>query len=341
MKATVSLNRILLLMCLAWQAAPAVANVDGFQKWRLPDKVPAPANNQTTPARVDLGKTLFFDKRLSGQKNISCATCHDPRKGWADGLPTAVGKDGKVLGRASPPITNAAFNSIQMWDGRKASLEDQASGPMDSKDEMDRDIEALAIELAKIAEYRAGFEAAYPGEGINKSTITRAIASFERTVVCRNTAFDRWLAGEASAMSKDQVAGFKVFLDPEKGNCATCHSEPNFTDDGFHNIGLKSFGDDNPDMGRFKQRPVKLMRGAFKTPSLRNVARTAPYFHDGSAKTLVEVIKHYERGGDNKSNLSPDMKELKLSGSERSNLVEFLNALNCNMQQVSLPDIPK
>jgi cytochrome c peroxidase len=312
----------------------------GYREWLLPEKVNVPANNRLTPQRIHLGKQLFFDKRLSGTGQMSCATCHAPEKGWSDGLPTAKGKNNKVLDRASPPITNTAYNQILMWDGRKSSLEDQASGPMESKDEMDMDMKALSADLASIAGYRQAFAAAYPGEGISKSTITRALAAFERTVVCTNSPFDRWVAGDSNAMTREQKAGFEVFRREDKGNCAACHSAPNFTDDGFHNIGLKSFGRANPDLGRYKQRPVRLMKGAFKTPSLRNVAKTAPYFHDGSAQTLMEVVKHYVRGGDVKTNLSPEMKKLDLSDREQHNLVQFLNALSCNNPVVAMPKLP-
>ena len=219
---------------------------------------------------------------------MSCATCHNPALGWSDGLPTAKGVKSKVLGRASPTIFNTAYNSIQMWDGRKKSLEDQAMGPMEATG--------------------------------------------------KNSNFDRWVKGDKKAMTAKQVRGFKVFAG--KANCIACHSAPNFTDNGFHNIGLKSWGDKNPDMGRYAQRPLGLMKGAFKTPTLREIKRTAPYFHDGSAKTLKAAVKHYAKGGEVKTNLSPSMEQIKLSNKEIDEVVAFMKALSSPYIKVSLPELP-
>jgi cytochrome c peroxidase len=312
-----------------------------LQHWLLPEKVPHPADNAPTPDRVELGKKLFFDPRISGDGNMSCATCHNPALGWSDGLPTAKGWKSKVLGRASPTITNTGYNSIQMWDGRKASLEDQATGPMLSTDEMNTDIaEALKLLSAKPG-YAHAFEKAYPGEGITANTLAKAIASFERTVVSRTSPFDRWVRGDKEAMTEEQIAGFKLFVDPDKGNCAVCHSAPNFTDEGFHNVGLESQRGEGADPGRHAIRPVAILKGAFKTPTLRNVTDTAPYFHDGSAATLEDVIEHYVVGGVVKDNLSPNMKPLNLNGDEKMQLVAFLKALSSPLEAVTLPVLPQ
>lgn len=308
--------------------------------WALPATPPHPADNAPTPARVELGKKLFFDPRLSGDGNMSCGTCHNPLFGWSDGLPTAKGVKSQVLARATPTVINTAYNSIQMWDGRKASLEDQAMGPMMTNVEMNMDLERLFTWLSSNAEYRTAFAQAYPGQPVDADTLARAIASFERTVVSNDTPFDRWVKGDAQAMTSAQVRGFAVFVDENKGNCAVCHAGANFTDNGFHNIGLKSFSDAEPDLGRFGQKPIRLMRGAFKTPTLRELARTAPYFHDGSALTLDEVIRHYESGGEARENLSPNMKRLNLSAAERADLLAFLQALNSAPTQLVLPTLP-
>lgn len=309
-----------------------------LQEWLLPDVPPQPKDNPITKAKTSLGKKLFFDPRLSGDGNMSCATCHNPVFGWSDGLPTAKGVKSKVLGRASPTVINSGFNSIQMWDGRKKSLEDQAMGPMKANVEMNMDTKKLFIWLNKNAGYKKEFTKAFPGEKIDAETVKKAIASYERTVVSNNSPFDDWVKGIKSAMTSQQVDGFKLFVG--KAKCAECHSAPNFTDSGFHNIGLKSWGDPNPDMGRYAQRPLKLMKGAFKTPTLRDIARTAPYFHDGSAVTLIEVIEHYSQGGVNKSNLSPAMEKLNLSNSEKMALEAFLNALTSPYMAVTLPELP-
>ena len=311
-----------------------------LQEWLLPDEPPYPKDNEPNEARIKLGKTLFFDPRLSGDGNMSCATCHSPLFGWSDGLPTARGSKSQILDRASPVVTNTAFNALQMWDGRKKSLEDQAMGPMEAAAEMNMDIPKLFKWLNGNSEYVGMFKKAYPGEPIDDKTLAKAIASFERTIVSNNSRFDQWVKGDKKALSKDEIKGFKVFVDPEKGNCAVCHGGGNFTDDGFHNIGLASFGKENPDLGRYAQRPLGLMKGAFKTPTLRDVELSAPYFHDGSANTLMEVIDHYVKGGVVKTNLSPNMKALKLSKKEKRNLEKFLLTLTTPVKPFELPILP-
>ena len=310
-----------------------------LQDWLMP-AVPTPPDNAVNPARVELGKKLFFDPRLSGDSNMSCATCHNPLFGWSDGLPTAKGFKSKVLGRASPTVVNAAYNTLQMWDGRKKSLEDQAMGPMMSNDEMNMNIPQLIKSLQNNPVYKADFAAAYPGEPVNEITVAKALSSFERTVISNNSPFDRWVKGEAKALTAQQVNGFKIFVNPDKGNCAVCHSAPNFSDSGFHNIGLASFGHENPDVGRYAEKPLAVMKGAFKTPTLREISRTAPYFHDGSATTLEQVTEHYVRGGEVTTNLAPNMKKLNLNAQEQADLVAFLHALNTQPQPFVLPELP-
>lgn len=309
-----------------------------LQEWLLPAKPNYPADNASTPARVALGKKLFFDPRLSGDGNMSCATCHNPLFGWSDSLPTAKGVKSKVLGRATPTIINTAYNSIQMWDGRKKSLEDQAMGPMEATVEMNMDTAKLFKWLNASEGYSKLFSEAYPGKEIGADSVSKAIASYERTIVSNSSPFDKWVKGNKNAMSKQQVRGFKLFTG--KAQCDTCHSAPNFTDDGFHNLGLASWGQKNPDMGRYAQVPLKLMKGAFKTPTLRDVALTAPYFHDGSAATLTDVVEHYSKGGIVKTNLSPNMQELKLSEQEKADIVAFMQALTSPTKTVTLPELP-
>jgi len=333
-------------LCISTTVLPAYA--DGYvltptkedQKWLLPEKLPAPADNAITPARVELGKTLFFDPRLSSDHNLSCAGCHNPMFGWSDGLPTAKGKNSKVLGRATPTIVNSAYTTLQMWDGRKSSLEDQATGPLDSPDEMAADFNTLFKWLNEDPSYKAMFAKAYPGEAIDRKTLSKAIASFERTVVSNDSPFDRWLKGDKHAMTKQQVIGFRLFSDPAKTNCIACHQAPNFTDGGFHNLGLASYADGKGDAGRFAIKPLPSMKGAFKTPTLRDVALTAPYFHDGSAKTLEEVVEHYNKGGVSKVDMSPMMKPLNLTHEEVESIAAFMRALTSPHKPVALPVLP-
>ncbi len=315
------------------------AGHSSLQKWILPDVPPQPANNPLTAEKISLGKKLFFDPRLSGDGNMSCATCHNPVFGWSDALPTAKGVKSKVLGRASPTIINSGFNEIQMWDGRKKSLEDQAMGPMEATVEMNMDTKKLFTWLNNNKGYKKEFENAFPGEKIDANTVKKAIASYERTVISNNSPFDKWVKGDKSAMTSQQVKGFKLFVG--KAKCVACHSEPNFTDSGFHNLGLKSWGNKNPDMGRYAQRPLRLMKGAFKTPTLRDIDRTAPYFHDGSAATLADVVEHYSKGGIVKTNLSPSMEKLDLSKKEQQAVVAFLHALSSPYVAVTLPELPR
>ncbi len=307
--------------------------------WLLADKPPVPEHNYPTNERIELGKKLFFDPRVSRDRNMSCATCHSPLFGWSDGLPTARGSKSMVLGRASPVITNTAFNEIQMWDGRKRDLEDQATGPMEASVEMNTDFHSLD-KLLHMKGYETLFASAYPGENINAKTAAKAIASFEWTIISNDSPFDNWVRGDTTALTEQQIRGFKLFVNKNKGNCIICHSAPNFTDNGFHNIGLKSYGKKDPDMGRYAIKPVKVLKGAFKTPTLRDISLSAPYFHDGSANTLMEVMEHYNQGGVVKNNLSLNMKQLNLSNQEMEDIVVFLQGLTTPPKPFMLPILP-
>lgn len=346
----------LIALCLthgsmADEAVGSSPTIDPALKvWLLPETPPSPGNNVTTPERAALGGALFFDARLSGDGKLSCASCHNPEFGWSDGQPTAVGFGQKVLHRASPTIVNVGYNSIHMWDGRARTLEKQALGPMMAAEEMNSPMEDIVGWISRQPEYISGFRAAYPNEGISLTTLAKALAAFQRTVVSRDSAFDRWIKGDASAMTAQQIRGFEIFRDPEGGNCEVCHSAPNFTDNGFHNVGLASYDREDPDMGRFAHVPIGVLKGAFKTPTLRDIERTAPYFHDGSAATLAEVIDHYARGGVTDTDLSPNMKPLTLSAQDKSDLVAFLKALSSPntpgvgeapiTTEVPVPDMP-
>jgi cytochrome c peroxidase len=306
--------------------------------YQLP-MIQAPEDNVSSPIRIELGKKLYFDPRLSGSNVISCATCHNPALGWSDGLQTSIGHNFQILERNSPTILNTAYNFLQFWDGRRASLEEQATGPIESTAEMNQDLDELIKELTLISGYRELFEKAYPKEGISKITIAKAIASFERTIISKDSNFDKWMSGKQDAISESAKRGFGLFAG--KAQCVVCHSGPNFTDNGFHNIGLKSLNG-KEDNGRFAVVPVKAMKGAFKTPTLRDITLTAPYMHNGIYKTLEEVIEHYDRKGDNKENLSPNMQgPLGLTSEEKKDLVEFLKTLTGKELDVTIPVLPQ
>lgn len=315
---------------------PAAGPAD--QVFRLPP-MQEPADNPTTPAKVELGYKLFFDPRLSGNGTVSCATCHNPALGWSDGLRTGIGINGTVLPRGTPTIVNTGYNTQFMWDGRKKSLEDQALGPMQASAEMSTDFDAAIRMLRSSSGYRHMFAQAFPGEAIDSGTLAKAIAAYERSVVSTDSRFDRWLAGDRKAITMQEWRGYQVFVDPQRGNCAVCHSGGNFTDNGFHNLGIAK-AEDKRDDGRYHVRPIRSMRGAFKTPTLRDVASTAPYFHDGSAATLMDVVEHYNRGGDDRSNISPEIRPLNLSRQDKEDLVAFMQALSGRSVPVAIPTLP-
>ena len=253
-------------------AAPAMASP--VDPWRRPAAVPFTEGSEPNRARAVLGRTLFFDPRLSGSNMISCAWCHNPARGWTDGQATAIGHGFKRLGRATPTILNTAYNPLQMWDGRKPTLEDQALGPIGSPDEMSLPLDKMVSKLSAIPGHRQLFDAAYPGECISQQTVAKAIASFERTVVSTSAPFGRWRQGDSRAMSESAQRGFSLFNG--KANSSLCHQGFNFTDNGFHNIGVSSLTD-TEDEGRFAHRRIKVNKGAFKTPTLRDIELTAPY----------------------------------------------------------------
>jgi cytochrome c peroxidase len=323
-----------LLWCAGAYASPQSAA--SLRSYLRPSEVPAPADNVPNAARIELGKALFFDPRLSGSNWISCATCHNPALGWSDALPAGIGHMGKQLGRATPTILNTAYLPVLMWDGRKATLEDQALGPVESADEMHQDPNVLVTKLASIAGYRSMFERAYPGSEISKDTISKAIASFERTIVSGAAPFDRWAQGQNDAISPSAKRGFELFTN--QANCVACHAGFNFTDGSFHNIGVTDLA--VVDAGRFAIKPLKSMRGAFKTPTLRDVALTAPYMRNGIYRTLDEVIEHYDRGGDVRENISAEIRPLNLSAQDKRDLVEFMLTLTANSAPLQLPVLP-
>ncbi len=287
----------------------------------LPD-VPLPADNLQTAAKVELGRRLFFETLLSYDRKVSCATCHDPARGFADGRSLGIGFAGKALGRNSPTVLNAAFNNLQFWDGRASSLEEQAAGPIMAAAEMHMSSEREVVRrLSNLSQYRSAFQEVFGGPPSLKA-VARAIAAFERTLVTRDCAFDRYAAGNKGALSDPQKRGLLLFVG--KAGCTQCHLGRNFTDDKFYRIGLPT---SRRDAGRFAVTRVEEDRGAFKTPSLRNVALTAPYMHDGSVPTLEQVVDLYDRGGDVREGLSDRILPLELTTPEKADLVAFLQSL--------------
>jgi cytochrome c peroxidase len=321
---------------LLWPGMTARADGLFFSTKPLPP-VPVPGDNPQTEAKVLLGKQLYFDKRLSADGTVSCASCHDPKAGWADPRPVSEGVGGAKGGRNSPTVLNTAFNRVQFWDGRAPTLEAQAVGPIQNPVEMKMTLPACIACIEGIAGYAAQFRQVF-GTGPTEETIGKAIAAFERTVISANSAFDRYMAGDRKAMSPSAVRGMVVFNG--HGHCSACHSGPNFSDSNFHNLGI-GMKAANPDVGRYAETKLAKDYGAFKTPTLRSIALTAPYLHDGQTKTLEEVVEIYDRGGEPNAHLDPLMVPLNLTRREKADLVEFLKALTGEDLGITAPPLPK
>jgi cytochrome c peroxidase len=288
-----------------------------------------PKENPLTEEKIKLGKRLYFEKSLSVDRTLSCASCHIPDKGFADPNQFSLGVGGKKGGRQAPTVINRVFSAAQFWDGRAGSLEEQALGPMQNQVEMAMpSIAEVVSRLKADPGYVAEFKAAFPPDGeINGGNVAKAIASFERTIMSGNSPFDRFRAGDKSAMSEAAQRGWALFRDENKGNCETCHASFNFTDENYNNIGV-GMAAKEPDVGRYEVTRLEGHQGAFKTPTLREIASTAPYMHDGSQKMLEEVVAFYNKGGHRNKWLSTKMKPLKLTKQEQADIVEFLKALS-------------
>ncbi|HET9184114.1 MAG TPA: cytochrome c peroxidase [Candidatus Angelobacter sp.] len=297
--------------------------------------VPVPADNPQTEAKIELGKRLFFDTRMSGDFSSSCATCHNPSLAFTDALPRSRGFGGKTLPRNAPTVLNAAYNTAQFWDGRAATLDEQCKGPLLSPTEMNMvDEKHLVDRLNAVPEYRRDFQKAF-GSAPSLDNVAAAIATFERTLVTPDSPFDRYARGDKSALTDQQKRGLIVFFG--KGSCSECHSGANFTDNKYHNLGANPVPGNPEDLGRFALTHDPKDMGAFKTPSLRNVALTAPYMHDGSVATLEDVVEFYDRGGDGAPNQDKLIFKLNLTPREKKDLVAFLKTLTGTIPQVKPP----
>ena len=314
-----------------------------------------PIDNPLTQAKVSLGETLYFDKRLSINGTVSCATCHDPANSFTDRRALALGVSDKLGTRNAPTILNAAFVTQLFWDGRTGRLEEQAKQPLLNSFEMGMGDDASVVSrLSAIPEYRKSFAQVFGKQGISIDTITKAIAAYERTLLSGNSAFDRFIAGDTTALTEAQKRGWKLFKG--KAKCIECHSfskgSPFFSDFKFHNTGIGtgelSLAGENSreavgnsasalahtrgptELGRFLVTNNADDVGAFRTPTLRDVELTAPYMHNGSEKTLIDVVRFYNRGGNGNPNLDKRIVPLKLTDNEMSELVEFMRTLTSN-----------
>ncbi|MFA8018029.1 cytochrome-c peroxidase [Bremerella cremea] len=307
-----------------------------------------------TRAKIELGRQLYFDPRLSSDSTISCASCHAPEFGWAFQSQFGIGVDGQQGNRNSPVSFNRILSGAQFWDGRAATLEEQAVGPIANPIEMANTHDVCVETLKKIPGYKVQFEKIF-GDGVNIDNVGKAIATFERAIVTGPAPYDyyevvrsfeqQFPADELEFLEEDDPELYKKYADAqekakgmsesarrgreiffsEKGNCTACHAGANFSDELYHNLGI-GMDVEKPDFGRFEVTKEEKDRGAFKTPTVRNVTQTAPYMHDGSLKTLEEVVEWYDKGGHPNPYLSDKMKKLNLTEQEKTDLVNFMKA---------------
>ncbi|WP_052402086.1 cytochrome c peroxidase [Muricoccus aerilatus] len=326
------------LVSPAGSADPGSAAEDAALRaaYRRPaEPPPTPADNPTTAARAQLGRRLFFDPSLSSTGKMSCSSCHQPAHGFSDGLSLARGAEGKPLRRRSPTIWNLAWAPFLFWDGRAEGLEAQAAAPIEAHEEMGQPLGALVERMAADASWRAAFAAAFPGAtpAVTQDNLVRALAAWERTLVSPRTRFDAWVEGDDRALTPAERRGLSVFNGP--AGCATCHEGWAFTDYAFYDIGLPPRPEAPPDLGRGPVLGESRADHAFKTPTLREAMRRAPYMHDGSLPTIEAVLDHYERGVVDRPTLPPELpRRLSLDPGQRADLIAFLNTLT------SAPDAP-
>jgi cytochrome c peroxidase len=295
-----------------------------------------PDDNPISAAKIELGRALYFDKRLSADDTISCASCHNPGKGGTDNAPTSEGIRGQHGGRSAPSMVNRLFSKAQFWDGRAANLEAQAVGPIANPIEMGNTHEGAVATVAGIKGYGPMFAAAFGDAQVTIDRIGKAIATYERVVVSGNSPYDKYQAGDTSALSAAAVRGLNVFQSPDKGRCALCHRGFNFTGEDYKKLGV---GMDavSPDPGRFNVTMNETDRGAFKVPGLRNIALTAPYMHDGTVATLEQVVDYYRLATHAGKINDPDFQPLTLTPGDIADLVEFMKALTGDILNANAP----
>lgn len=326
--------------------------------------------NPLTRAKIELGRQLYFDPRLSADSTISCGSCHHPDEGYARHTQFGVGIKGQEGGRNSPVAYNRILSGAQFWDGRAASLEEQAVGPIENPIEMGNTHDACEETLKQIPGYVVQFRAVFGKSGVTIENVGKAIASFERAIVTGPAAYDYHeqmakyekldeddlkdlleadedfkqeyenakAAAEKHPMSESAIRGQQLFFS-ERVNCAACHAGANFTDEKYHNLGV-GMDAEKPDLGRFEVTQDEKDWGAFKTPTLRNVELSAPYMHDGTQDTLLEVMEHYNKGGIPNKGLSDKMKKLNLTQQEKEDLVEYMKALTGSFPKVEQERLP-
>lgn len=329
------MTRILVIWLLLCSSSAAEERQERPRLVPLPQQIPSPESNPTTDAKIELGKKLFFDPRLSGDNKMSCATCHMPDKFFGDAAAVSLGADGRRLKRNTQTCLNVGFFDKLFWDGRADSLEDQALAPIESPQEMNQDLDELERELSSIPGYVVAFNTVF-GTTPNRSGIAKALAAFQRTLVCEPSPFDKFLEGDKKALSAEARLGLELFRG--EAGCIECHHGPLLSDGEFYRLGVSG-----TDLGRANVTDKNDDRYRFRTPSLRNVADTGPYMHDGSMKTLDDVVMFYYRGIPDEvaGRLPTDTSALVgQSVTEIGPLVAFLKSLSGKPPKISAPELP-
>ena len=322
-----------------------------FQDIGVLPKMIFPENNPYSEAKKELGKMLFFDPRLSKSKQISCASCHDPELAWGDGRTISYGHNRQTGKRNSPSLLNIGYHSVFFWDGRAASLENQALGPITDPVEMAA-TETISIKnIKKIKGYKPYFREAFGDEKITIERILKAIATYERTITSKKSKFDSFIEGKSDIFTDEEVIGLHLFR--TKARCINCHNTPLFSNQKFHNVGLSYYGRTFEDLGKYNITHKKEDVGKFKTPSLREIGRTAPYMHNGLMPNLEGIIEMYNAGmprvkpKENQKNDSlfpvtdPLLKKLNLTKKEQNALKAFLLTLSSSPRREILPKLPE
>lgn len=304
------------------------------QAYRRPTAIPFPAQASYSPQMATLGKMLFFDPRLSGAQNLSCASCHNPSFGFEVPVAGAIGSANTPLARKANTILNAAWTPVFFWDGRAKDLEAQAVGPITTPAEMNGKFPEIVERLKTVPEYQAWFNRLFEGSGVSKENLLTAIATYERTVVAGTAPFDRWVEGDETALSPAAQRGFALFTG--KAGCSACHTGWTFSDQKFHDIGLPT-----DDIGRGKFEPDNpLAQHAFKTPGLRNLSYRAPFGHHGQFPDIESIVAFYVTGGIDRPSKSPLIKPLAMNQAEIQDIVTFLKSLTAEKTDTALPNLP-
>jgi cytochrome c peroxidase len=324
----------LLTVCILISTCATAASLQELKTlYERPNSIPFPVSNPYSAEKTALGKMLFFDPRLSRNKNMNCATCHNPSFGWEDATRTSVGSQNTHLSRHSPTIINSAWGKSFFWDGRAKTLEEQAQGPIESNVEMNISLPEVTQRLKTVDKYQTLITRVFGATGITGENIKKAIATFERTIVSGEAPFDKWIKGDDTAISTSAIRGFDLFNN--KAQCSQCHTGWNFTDNEFHDIAL--IGNDKG-LGDLNKKSTDNF--AFKTPGLRNISQRAPYMHDGRFDQLSMVIAHYNVGLVDRATRSKKLKNINLTKQEIADLTEFLLTLTGSDTAVTLPILP-